>query len=99
MEALESTADVRARTSWQNSRNTGIEMALRSALHAEFRRAKIEGNRARDHDTDRRLADAGWLAVRVWEHETVEDAAARVDGIVRARRREPAAKRRGATAG
>ncbi|MFD7835891.1 very short patch repair endonuclease [Streptomyces sp. NPDC059761] len=150
MEALESTPEVRARMSRQKSKNTGIEMALRSALHAaglryrvhrrpvkgvrreadivfgparvavfvdgcfwhgcpvhatwprrnaEFWRAKIEGNRARDHDTDRRLAESGWLAVRVWEHETVEEAAARVDGIVRARRRKSAAKELGATAG
>jgi DNA mismatch endonuclease (patch repair protein) len=30
---------------------------------------KIDRNRRRDVDTDRELASAGWLAVRVWEHE------------------------------
>ena len=35
----------------------------------EFWREKIETNRLRDRDTDRRLAEAGWSVVRVWEHE------------------------------
>ncbi|WP_181773498.1 very short patch repair endonuclease [Amycolatopsis pittospori] len=54
--------------------------------NAEFWRTKIETNRRRDLDTDARLAEAGWLAVRVWEHEAVDAAAARVHGIVRSRR-------------
>ncbi|MFD0355120.1 very short patch repair endonuclease [Streptomyces sp. NPDC127110] len=69
--------------------------------NAEFWRAKIEGNGARDRDTDRKLAESGWLAVRVWEHETAESAAARVRAIVEARRTElgvRARKRRGGTA-
>ncbi|QKV81435.1 very short patch repair endonuclease [Amycolatopsis sp. Hca4] len=121
----------------QKSRNTGIEMALRKALHAagfryrvhrrpvkgvrreadlvfgparvavfvdgcfwhgcpehatwpknnaEFWREKIETNRRRDADTDARLEEAGWLAVRIWEHETVEVAAERVVAAVRGRR-------------
>lgn len=40
--------------------------------------AKIEGNRERDRDTDSRLAGAGWLVMRVWEHEDPEDAAERI---------------------
>lgn len=54
--------------------------------NAEFWRRKIEGNRARDADTDARLAEAGWLAVRVWEHESSTVAAERVRKIVVARR-------------
>ncbi|MFJ6796510.1 very short patch repair endonuclease [Streptomyces sp. NPDC091268] len=54
--------------------------------NADFWRGKIEGNRARDRDTDARLAEAGWLAVRVWEHEAVAQAAARVAAVVRERR-------------
>jgi DNA mismatch endonuclease (patch repair protein) len=54
--------------------------------NAEFWRTKIETNRRRDLDTDQRLADAGWLAVRVWEHENASTAAARVHEIVRSRR-------------
>ncbi|MEU1007886.1 very short patch repair endonuclease [Streptomyces sp. NPDC005890] len=54
--------------------------------NADFWRTKIEGNRRRDMDTDARLASAGWLAVRVWEHEDPVEAAARVIAFVRARR-------------
>ncbi|HEX7309176.1 MAG TPA: very short patch repair endonuclease, partial [Lentzea sp.] len=54
--------------------------------NAEFWRTKIETNRRRDLDTDQKLADVGWLAVRVWEHETASAAAARVREIVRSRR-------------
>ncbi|SFW54906.1 very short patch repair endonuclease [Amycolatopsis australiensis] len=46
--------------------------------NAQFWRDKIEGNRHRDTETDARLTDAGWLAVRVWEHEAVDVAADRV---------------------
>nr|WP_285545931.1 very short patch repair endonuclease [Streptomyces lavendulae] len=123
----------------QKSRDTGVEVALRKALHAkgaryrihrkpvkgvrreadivfgparvavfvdgcfwhgcplhatwpknnaEFWRAKIEGNRRRDLDTDARLAEAGWLSVRVWEHEQADEAAARVLAVVASRRPE-----------
>lgn len=44
---------------------------------------KIAGNRARDADTDSRLATAGWQVVRVWEHETTATAAKRVEAVVR----------------
>jgi DNA mismatch endonuclease (patch repair protein) len=54
--------------------------------NAEFWREKIEGNRRRDANTDTRLADAGWLVVRVWEHEGIDAAAARVQRAVAARR-------------
>ncbi|MYS78801.1 very short patch repair endonuclease [Embleya scabrispora] len=54
--------------------------------NAEFWKTKIEGNRARDADTDRRMAEAGWLVVRVWEHEDAATAAARVRDAVIARR-------------
>ncbi|MDX3190284.1 very short patch repair endonuclease [Streptomyces sp. MN03-5084-2B] len=137
MEPLKTTSAVRIRMSKQKSRNTGIEMALRKALHragfryrvhrrpvkgvrreadlvfgparvavfvdgcfwhgcpehatwpknnAEFWREKIETNRKRDADTDARLDEAGWLAVRIWEHETVEVAVDRVITAVGERR-------------
>ncbi|WP_330458045.1 very short patch repair endonuclease [Streptomyces sp. NBC_00820] len=54
--------------------------------NAEFWRTKIEGNRRRDRDTDERLASAGWLSVRVWEHEDPAVAAARVLAVVTTRR-------------
>ena len=37
--------------------------------NAEFWREKIEANRQRDRDTDRRLIEEGWRVVRVWEHQ------------------------------
>jgi DNA mismatch endonuclease (patch repair protein) len=54
--------------------------------NAEFWREKIETNRARDRDTDRRLEEAGWTVVRMWEHEDVGEAAERLERIVRDRR-------------
>ena len=37
--------------------------------NADWWREKIEMNRARDRDTERRLSAAGWKVVRAWEHE------------------------------
>lgn len=48
-------------------------------------RTKINGNRARDTDTDRRLREAGWVSVRVWEHEVASEAAERVIAAIAAR--------------
>lgn len=45
---------------------------------------KIERNKARDADTDRRLMTEGWTVIRVWEHEDAVDAAARIARLVRA---------------
>ncbi|MFF1409894.1 very short patch repair endonuclease [Streptomyces sp. NPDC058289] len=124
----------------QKSKNTGIEMTLRRALHAaglryrvhrrpakgvrreadivfgparvavfvdgcfwhgcpehvtwprrnaDFWRSKIEGNRARDRDTDARLAESGWLSLRVWEHESPDEAAVRIAEAVAERRAVP----------
>jgi DNA mismatch endonuclease, patch repair protein len=54
--------------------------------NAEWWAEKIARNRARDTDTDERLHAAGWISVRVWEHESPEEAARRIAGIVRQRR-------------
>jgi DNA mismatch endonuclease (patch repair protein) len=50
-----------------------------------FWREKITTNRLRDRDTDGRLAAAGWIVVRVWEHEDPNSAADRVEALVRGR--------------
>lgn len=42
-------------------------------------------NVARDRETDQRLAAAGWLSIRVWEHEDSLTAAERVVTAVRGR--------------
>jgi DNA mismatch endonuclease (patch repair protein) len=54
--------------------------------NAAWWRAKIEANQARDEDTDARLVAAGWVAIRVWEHDAPDRAAATVGRAVDARR-------------
>ncbi|MCA1603803.1 MAG: very short patch repair endonuclease [Acidobacteria bacterium] len=54
--------------------------------NAEFWAQKVVSNRARDRDTDRRLADAGWTSIRVWEHEDPYEAASEIRKIVDERR-------------
>lgn len=55
--------------------------------NAKFWREKIETNRRRDADTNRRLEEAGWKVVRIWEHENPEQAANRIGHIVRSRKK------------
>jgi DNA mismatch endonuclease (patch repair protein) len=50
---------------------------------ADWWRTKLEDNVRRDRDTDRRLADAGWLSLRIWEHENPSDAAGRIESALR----------------
>ncbi|GAA3887887.1 very short patch repair endonuclease [Saccharothrix violaceirubra] len=57
--------------------------------NGEFWRKKIETNQSRDLNTDRVLEEAGWLAVRVWEHEDPAEAAIRVLAAVGERRKPP----------
>jgi len=57
--------------------------------HAQFWAQKVERNMQRDRDTDTRLAAAGWLPVRVWEHEDPIEAARRVVDLVRMRSPRP----------
>lgn len=53
--------------------------------NAAFWRAKIETNRARDADTDRRLRAIGWEVVRVWSHESAAEAADRIHEAIEPR--------------
>lgn len=53
--------------------------------NAAFWSDKIDRNRFRDAETDRLLRLAGWRSVRVWEHESVGEAADRVADAVKAR--------------
>ncbi|WP_204060648.1 DNA mismatch endonuclease Vsr [Microbispora corallina] len=46
---------------------------------------KISKNQARDRDTDAKLARAGWLVIRVWEHEDTAEAAEHIAQTVRNR--------------
>lgn len=52
------------------------------AVNGWYWPAKIAGNRAKDADTDARLAASGWTVIRVWEHEPADEAAARIVRIV-----------------
>lgn len=61
-----------------------------AATNAGFWADKVETNRRRDRDTDRKLRDAGWAVIRVWEHEDPEQAADTVVGVVTDRRARPA---------
>jgi DNA mismatch endonuclease (patch repair protein) len=45
-------------------------------------------HRLRDRDTDTQLAAAGWLAVRIWEHEDPVEAAQAIEQLVRDRTAE-----------
>jgi DNA mismatch endonuclease, patch repair protein len=54
-----------------------------AATNASFWAEKVENNRRRDRDTDAKLADAGWLSLRVWEHEDPVVAASRIEAAVR----------------
>lgn len=51
--------------------------------NAEWWAAKFAATARRDRDTDRLLAEAGWTVIRIWEHESVWDAADRIVGVVR----------------
>jgi DNA mismatch endonuclease (patch repair protein) len=50
---------------------------------------KVARNQARDADTDKRLEEAGWLPVRVWEHEDPSRAAKEIQAAVEERRIAP----------
>ncbi|MEU2821965.1 very short patch repair endonuclease [Streptomyces bacillaris] len=56
---------------------------------ATFWREKIAGNRARDLETNEALRDAGWLVIRVWEHQDPDEAAQEVSQAVRSRQHIP----------
>ncbi|MFI7038400.1 very short patch repair endonuclease [Microbispora rosea] len=51
----------------------------------QFWSDKIARNQARDKDTDAKLLAAGWLVIRVWEHEDPARAADRVVQAVHSR--------------
>lgn len=53
--------------------------------NAEWWKAKLSANEERDRDTDRRLIAAGWLPLRVWEHEDPGAATKRIEKAVRER--------------
>jgi DNA mismatch endonuclease (patch repair protein) len=59
--------------------------ATQPKANAEWWAAKLAANQLRDRDTDGRLEDAGWIVLRIWEHELPADAADKVELAVRTR--------------
>jgi DNA mismatch endonuclease (patch repair protein) len=55
--------------------------------NSEYWRPKLDRNVERDRETDALLEQAGWLSVRVWEHEDPPTAADRIVHFVLSRRR------------
>lgn len=51
--------------------------------NAQFWAQKVARNRERDAETDRLLSNAGWTAIRAWEHEEPDNVVARISAAVR----------------
>jgi DNA mismatch endonuclease (patch repair protein) len=47
---------------------------------------KVARNSRRDAETDEALTEAGWLPIRVWEHDDPKNVAELVEAQVRSRR-------------
>ena len=62
------------------------EHATWPAANREFWREKLLGNQARDKQTDALLAEAGWMVVRIWEHERLDHAVLTIEAAVRTAR-------------
>lgn len=60
-----------------------------AVTNAGFWAEKVRRTRERDAETDRLLTEAGWLSLRVWEHEQPHEAAERVAHRIRARLDRP----------
>lgn len=54
------------------------EHGVMPARNSEWWKWKIERNKARDRDTDEKLAALGWTVIHVWEHEEPATATERV---------------------
>ncbi|MBG0814836.1 very short patch repair endonuclease [Planomonospora sp. ID82291] len=62
------------------------EHHTKAVTNAGYWAEKVTRNRERDAETDRLLAEADWVVIRVWEHDDPDKAAIRVAEKVRARR-------------
>jgi len=61
-----------------------------AVTNAGYWAEKVATNKRRDRDTDHRLEEAGWLSVRVWEHEDPTVAAQSIRALVDQRRKRRA---------
>jgi len=55
------------------------------ANNAAWWKAKLARNVERDRETDAHLSSLGWTVLRVWEHETMTQAATDIGRIVQSR--------------
>ncbi|WP_346072432.1 very short patch repair endonuclease [Saccharopolyspora thermophila] len=55
-------------------------------INTQYWSNKVARNIARDRDTDQRLAEAGWLVLRFWEHEKPEKCVHEIANAVSSRR-------------
>ncbi|WP_329265398.1 very short patch repair endonuclease [Streptomyces sp. NBC_01478] len=62
------------------------EHATQPKSNAEWWRAKLDKNMARDVETTEHLLAEGWTVLRFWEHETADGVAHRVAASVAAHR-------------
>lgn len=63
------------------------EHHTKSKTNAGYWADKVDDNRRRDRETDRLLAEAGWLVIRAWAHEPADEVAHRVRAAWQTRRR------------
>jgi DNA mismatch endonuclease (patch repair protein) len=66
---------------------------LRVTANAEYWATKIARNKARDLETSRRLMEAGWAVVRIWEHDDPIHATERIADVLTSRGRAGALSR------
>jgi DNA mismatch endonuclease, patch repair protein len=59
--------------------------AVPPKANANWWRDKLAGNVARDQRNSATLTHDGWLVVRIWEHEDLPSAAARIESLWRER--------------
>ncbi len=62
--------------------------ATQPRANSSYWQDKLATNQRRDRDTDRKLEVAGWMVIRIWEHEDPIDAASRIEDAVHQRRTE-----------
>ncbi|MGF0310974.1 very short patch repair endonuclease [Rhodococcus sp. IEGM1428] len=55
----------------------------RPRTNTEFWSQKLGRNQQRDREQDAALEKAGWVVVRIWEHQTIDSAVSDVVAVVR----------------
>ncbi|MFB6870942.1 very short patch repair endonuclease [Streptomyces sp. NPDC056323] len=69
--------------------------ATQPKSNAEWWRAKLERNMARDRETSEHLVGEGWTVLRFWEHVPADEVAAAVRAAVDRETREQGGRRNG----